>query len=202
MVSGQAEHMPGPPLPESVTHELLTEIGWMIGQESDSIIRWHRNLRTALVDPESEWNDSWDAILAILNHSAVLSRVFWPASKKARVRGAFLRQLFEVPDDSALNENGRALRNTIEHWDERLDDAEWATVDGKYHGGLIIGSFGRRPDSYFLRAYDPEADLVVCGRSRMPILPLVGEAQRINYRYAQVVGFLVRGDPIWYYPDP
>ncbi len=35
----------------------------------------------------------------------------------------------------------------------------------------------------------------------MQIVPLVREAQRINYRYAQVVAFLARGDPIWYYPE-
>lgn len=206
MASGQVSHMPGPPLPELLTHELLKEIGWMIGQESDSIIRWHRKLRTAVDGGpfESEWDDYWDAILAILNHSAVLSRVFWPGSKKAHVkrRGTFLRQLFEVPDDSALNEDGRELRNTIEHWDERLDDDEWyrATVGGKHYSGLIIGSLDLRPESYLVRAYDPEADLVVCGKSRMPILPLVREAHRMNYRYAQVVGFLAHGDPIWYHP--
>ena len=202
MTSGQAEHMPGPPIPEPLTHELLTEIGWWIGQESDSIIRWHRKLRTAIDGGpfESDWDDYWDAILAILNHSAVLSRVFWPASRKPHVvsRGAFLRELFVVPDDSALNEDGRALRNTIEHWDERLDDSEWyrSTVD-HHHGGLIIGALDLRPDSYLVRAYDPVADLVVCGMSRMPIWPLALEAARINYRYAQVVGFMVHGEPIW-----
>jgi hypothetical protein len=219
-------HTPGPPLPPELNHELLTEIGWTIGDESSSVIRWHKRLRAAVnVEPiDSDWDDHWDAILGILNHSAVLSRVFWPATNprcdcadcmarekaaerdkrnRLAVRGTFLRSLFNVQDDSPLNEEGRRLRNSIEHWDERLDGSkrlyrEINAAKGAYK--LWIGSLDNvPPGSYPVRAYDPAAEVVACGRTRMPLRPLAREAYRINEWYAHVVGFMVHGDPIWCY---
>jgi hypothetical protein len=218
-------HTPGPPLPPELSHELLAEIGWTIGDESASVIRWHKRLRAAInAQPiDSDWDAHWDAILGILNHSAVLSRVFWPdtnprcacteclakekpgdRNKRERmaVRGTFLRELFKIKDGSPLNGDGRRARNAIEHWDERLDGRNWYrdinAAEGAYK--LWIGSLEYVPQgSYPVRAYDPDADVVACGRTRMPLLPLAQEAYLINDWYAHVVGFMVHGDLIWTY---
>jgi hypothetical protein len=118
------------------------------------------------------------------------------------VRGRFLRDLFEVPKNSALNPDGRRLRNTIEHWDERLDaDGLYRSISAAKGGyKLWIGSLENVPTgSYPVRAYDPDADMIACGETRMPLMPLASEAARIHDWYAHVVGFLVRGEPIWYY---
>lgn len=194
-------HTPGPALPPPLNHKLLTEIGWLIGHETDAVNRAAKALALAKQDGLG-FDAHWDAVLAILHRSAALSRVFWPASKKPAVitRGRFLRDLFELGSDSALNPDSRDLRNTIEHWDERLDADEWyLAMDSKYRR-LVIGPFtDLQPDEYTLRAYDPTTDTARCGTDELPIRPLVKESGRIYFRYCQVVSFLAHGDPIWTY---
>lgn len=211
-------HTPGPSLPPELNHDLLSQIGWLIGDESDAVLRWHRRLKAS--NPiDRTWDDYWDVILGILNHSAVLSRAFWPATnphcsraccrdeetaadraerERMKARGEFFRTLFNVEKDSPLNEDGRRARNTIEHWDQRVHklSGEISAAKGGYK--LWIGSLKDVPaGSYPVRAYDPDADLIACGQTRMPLLPLVTEARRIESRYSQVVGFLAHGEPIW-----
>jgi hypothetical protein len=68
-----------------------------------------------------------DQLRLALMASASVSRVFWPvrnASKKARARATRLKELFGLDDDHPLA--SRRLRNSIEHFDERLD--EWVGV--------------------------------------------------------------------------
>lgn len=61
-----------------------------------------------------------------LGHAASLSRFFWPSGLGNKVlsslksaRGAKLRSAFGLDDNSALRD--RKLRDTLEHFDERLD---------------------------------------------------------------------------------
>lgn len=63
----------------------------------------------------------------ILNHvqniivqGAALSRYFWPVRKGHEARGAALRKSLAVSDESPLE--NRDLRNTLEHFDERIDN--------------------------------------------------------------------------------
>ena len=80
-VEQSADHLHGWPVatPE-LNHELLSQIGWLIGDESDAVLRWHRRLVEKSDPIDRTWDDVWDPIVGILNHSAVLSRVFWLAS--------------------------------------------------------------------------------------------------------------------------
>jgi hypothetical protein len=57
-----------------------------------------------------------------LQHAAALSRFFWPPKSAGPIgaaRAKKLRQAFELDDTSALKD--RRLRNSFEHFDERLD---------------------------------------------------------------------------------
>jgi hypothetical protein len=64
-----------------------------------------------------------DHLQNILVHAAALSRYFWPSKPGPNdlheKRGRQLRELFGVPDESALKV--RKLRNQLEHFDENLD---------------------------------------------------------------------------------
>lgn len=63
----------------------------------------------------------FDSIRMALQFSANVSKVFWPSdSSTARERGRRLRQLTGIADNHALK--SRALRNHVEHMDERLDN--------------------------------------------------------------------------------
>lgn len=63
----------------------------------------------------------FDSIRMALQFSANVSKVFWPSgSSPARERGRRLRKLTGIADDHALK--SRALRNHVEHMDERLDN--------------------------------------------------------------------------------
>ncbi len=67
------------------------------------------------------------AIQEALTHAANLSRFFWPSRPKGEkpiirlknARAEKLRQAFQLSDSSPLKD--RTLRDTLEHFDERLD---------------------------------------------------------------------------------
>lgn len=66
----------------------------------------------------------WYAAQGFLVATANVSRLLWPTQGNAE-RGAELRAVFEVDDDSPLKL--RRMRDHFEHFDERLD--EWIATD-------------------------------------------------------------------------
>jgi hypothetical protein len=60
-----------------------------------------------------------DELQNLLVQAAAVSRYFWPSRNAHAWRGAQLRNAFALSDDSPLR--SRELRNSIEHFDERLD---------------------------------------------------------------------------------
>jgi len=60
-----------------------------------------------------------DELQNLLIQAAAVSRYFWPARSSHEWRGAQLRSAFGIGDDNPLR--SRDLRNSIEHFDERLD---------------------------------------------------------------------------------
>jgi hypothetical protein len=84
--------------------------------------------------------------------AAALSRYFWPVRKAYQVRGQFLRETFALDETSPLYD--RALRNAMEHFDERLD----AYVASGVVGCIFPEYVGRRPaddgvPDHFFRAF-------------------------------------------------
>jgi hypothetical protein len=99
---------------------------------------------------------------AFLAHAAAASRILWPPGNKApraKARAEELRSVLQIGDGHGLEK--RALRNHLEHFDERLD--QWA--QDTLHGAFIdlcigpvqtflAGPAVSRGD--FLRVFEPD----------------------------------------------
>lgn len=103
-----------------------------------------------------------------LNHCASLSRYFWPAPSKNRsmrsfavARGSALRDSFFVDDESPLSD--RNLRNSLEHFDERLDDWVLTGPVGPVIATPIVAEFAMAESEvgHVFKLIDPESDTAV-----------------------------------------
>lgn len=93
-----------------------------------------------------------DELQNMVLQAAALSRYFWPVRKIFHARGQFLRETFALDDTSPLHD--RALRNAMEHFDERLD----AYIASGVVGFIFPEYVGRRPaddevPGHFFRAF-------------------------------------------------
>ena len=61
----------------------------------------------------------WSAIQSILSASANVSKILWP-DKRRKLRGEYLRRLLNIDEKHILSD--RSVRNSFEHYDERLED--------------------------------------------------------------------------------
>lgn len=61
----------------------------------------------------------WSAIQSILSASANVSKILWPG-KNRKARGEYLRKLLSVDEEHLLSD--RSIRNSFEHYDERIED--------------------------------------------------------------------------------
>jgi hypothetical protein len=97
-----------------------------------------------------------------LTHAAIVSRFFWPASRDLLTvtRAARLRLGYNLNDSDPLAD--RALRNAIEHFDERLDKFLARSPTGPIVD-MVIGdhSIADDPLGYVLRLVDSEAEIFV-----------------------------------------
>ena len=129
------------------------------------------------IDPHTTLNE----IQNIIVQGAAVSRYFWPTDKAASARGAELRRRFEIGDDSPLK--SRNLRNTIEHFDEKLD----RYVAQGIVGNIIPHYFGRERKSdgvpqHFFRAYFIDNGVFEILGQRYKIEPIANELLRLNER--------------------
>lgn len=62
----------------------------------------------------------WSAIQSILSASANVSKILWPPAKERKNRGEYLRKLLNVEKEHLLS--NRDIRNSFEHYDERIED--------------------------------------------------------------------------------
>lgn len=123
------------------------------------------------------------AVHEALNHCGGISKVFWTPDKRnklAQARAAKLRTAFGLDDTSALN--NRALRNALEHFDERLDDFLMESPVGMFFpGGLVAPSelADERPGQIF-RLVDPWARVFVVFNEKYPFQGIFNEAQQVS----------------------
>lgn len=126
------------------------------------------------------------AVLAIyeaLTHSAALSRYFWPPHNKKsdvpRHRGEKLRKAFHLDDTSALKD--RNLRNSLEHFDERLDvnllqsSAGWVVPGPLVQSHTIVDVAGMS----IFKLLDPTSELFVVFGNKHYYGPVRDEVERI-----------------------
>lgn len=133
----------------------------------------------------NEYLNDWQNII---QQSAALSRYFWPTpifrrDKKERneihqTRGEYLREIFYINDNSPLR--SRELRNSIEHFDERIDLYLHGNVAGDFFPNYVGGKPLNNKTKKFFRAYFTDTqEFEVLGKA-FPVVPIVEEISRIN----------------------
>lgn len=110
-----------------------------------------------IVQGQDQSSEPWPAVQAFLTGTANVSKMLWPGSKRKnetvaaaswrKFRGERLRAELEVADSSVLK--GRGVRNSAEHFDERIDDL--------VRGQQIPESWTALQDENFARLPPPSA---------------------------------------------
>jgi len=103
-------------------------------------------------------------IQGIVSQSGGLSKYFWPpyiqdqdAHARARARARDLKNLLGISDNSPLKD--RRIRNSVEHFDERLDDFVSRYPVGNIHPQLVClreRIFSAEVPTYAFLAYHPD----------------------------------------------
>lgn len=140
------------------------------------------------IDPQEKKDILLDCLQNVVNQSGAISRYFSPSrdgkkgtDKKTihKDRGLYLSKVFGVKDDSPLM--NRALRNSIEHFDERLDLYLQDGIVGYIFPSLILPE---PEDSYvphhIFRAYYLKQGIFQVLGERYEIQPIVDEIAKIH----------------------
>jgi hypothetical protein len=148
------------------------------------------------IDPQEKKDSLLDCLQNVVNQSGAISRYFFPSrdgvkgtDKKTihRDRGQYLSRVFDVKDDSALI--NRSLRNSIEHFDERLDLYLQEGIVGYIFPSLILPEpeDSDVPHHIFRAYYLKEGIFQVLGE-RYEIQPIVDEVARIHNLLVKFAG--------------
>lgn len=140
------------------------------------------------IDPQEERDVLLDCLQNIVNQSGSISRYFFPPRDgvkeegKKRIhkdRGQYLSEVFGVEGDSPLM--NRSLRNSIEHFDERLDLYLHDGMVGYIFPSLVLPEPEESdvPHHIFRAYYLREGIFQVLGE-RYKIQPIVDEVARIH----------------------
>ena len=142
---------------------------------------------------------------SMLTHAGVISRLLWPAGRQQETRqqrAAELRELLGLPSSKHLLCD-RALRDALEHFDERLD--EWTArkeAPRDYWQDCImpweVPQRHGAKDHNLMRHFDPESD-VFRFQGKPVHLPTMGHAvealkRSVDFEVAQLRALL--------YPTP
>lgn len=140
------------------------------------------------IDPQEKKDILLDCLQNVVNQSGAISRYFSPSrdgkkgtDKKTihKDRGLYLSKVFGVKDDSPLM--NRTLRNSIEHFDERLDLYLQDGIVGYIFPSLILPE---PEDSYvphhIFRAYYLKQGIFQVLGERYEIQPIVDEIAKIH----------------------
>ena len=120
----------------------------------------------------------WLAIGDLLNASANVTKALWGKHGTPLEKRQLLRQTLDVSDESPLCTT--SMRNSFEHFDERLDKW-WMRSPDHIIVDHVIGQHlvsGVAEEDKF-RQYNPTTGDLVFWGERFNLLALVGEARRI-----------------------
>lgn len=133
-----------------------------------------------------------DSIQNFIIHSGAVSRYFWPSQDSPRKiegksqsknlhkrRGKFFREKFGITENNPLE--NRALRNSIEHFDERLD----LYLEGGIYGHIFPSLILEEPEEtdiphHIFRAYYINEGIFQLLDERYQIQPIFEEIIRIH----------------------
>lgn len=140
------------------------------------------------IDPQAKKDILLDCLQNVVNQSGAISRYFFPSrdgpkggsdKNLHKDRGAYLREIFEVDESSPLINRG--LRNSIEHFDERLDLYLKGGMVGYIFPSLVLPEpeDSEVPHHIFRAYYLKEGIFQILGE-RYEIQPIVNEVARIH----------------------
>ena len=133
--------------------------------------------------------DQVSAVHEALGHAASLSRYFWQSgagprkrpkmSALQKARAQKLRDAFGLSDSSALRD--RSLRDSLEHFDERLDEYLLRSGAGQYLPLPRVGDSDGLPDGikHIFKLVDPERQVFVILDRRFEFGPILAEVEQI-----------------------
>lgn len=140
------------------------------------------------IDPQVKKDILLDCLQNVVNQSGAISRYFFPSrdgpkggsdKKLHKDRGTYLREVFEVNESSPLVNRG--LRNSIEHFDERLDLYLQGGMVGYIFPSLILPEpEDSEVPHHIFRAYYLKQGIFQILGERYEIQPIVNEVARIH----------------------
>ncbi|MGK5053664.1 hypothetical protein [Janthinobacterium sp. RB2P8] len=140
------------------------------------------------IDPQAKKDILLDCLQNVVNQSGAISRYFFPsrdgpkgASGKSlhKDRASYLREVFDVGESSPLVNRG--LRNSIEHFDERLDLYVQQGMVGYIFPSLILPEpEDSEVPHHIFRAYYLKQGIFQILGERYEIQPIVNELARIH----------------------
>jgi hypothetical protein len=148
--------------------------------------------------------DQVSSVHEALGHAGSVSRFFWPSGlgggrsqqlkELAAARAKLLRESYEISDDSPLKD--RHLRDSLEHFDERLDKYLLTSTAGQYMPVPRVGdSTNRAAHEHIFKLLDPERDTFVILDEAFHFASLRHEVTRVllkSRELIQTTGRLVR----------
>ena len=166
-----------PPFEAFYIESMLFNSGWAI-ESLDYVIR-------AMQQIESGSDEAPDHAMLlthlqnVVTQGAALSRYFWPSRRAYEARGTLLREAFAMRDDSPLRK--RDLRDSMEHFDERLDDYLGTDVVGVVLPEYV-GPMPAKDDlpGHFFRAFFIDVGVFQLLGERYPMQPLADEIVRVH----------------------
>jgi hypothetical protein len=147
---------------------------------AEEIQRWlHYESESDDPSYEDAQDRLWANVQSFMGSAAMVSKLLWGAGSTDDADRRPLREAFGVTDDSALRD--RELRNTFEHFDERL---EAFYVDLPDHPAVdaYVGSFmgiRMRDVRSLLRGFDPITFSVTYQGKEYELAPMVSELSRL-----------------------
>lgn len=139
----------------------------------ETYLRPPEHVRASLA-PQELTDRFWYAVQSFLTAAAMVSKLLWGVNATKSAARSALRADLGVSDGSVLKD--RALRNTFEHFDERLeqffDEHDDPAVD-THVGGFAGISF--RPQHSLLRGFDPEAFSATYQGTTYALRPILDE---------------------------
>jgi hypothetical protein len=128
--------------------------------------------------------DVLDNVQNIVVQAAAISRYFWPVRKGREARAQLLCAACGVKDESTLK--NRDLRNSIEHFDEKLDEYLADGIAG-YIFPEYVGPEVERAGAptHIFRAYYTNTGIFELLGKRYNIAPIADEINRVHHRLQQ-----------------
>lgn len=142
-------------------------ISSMIYAAERALLAFDRLKNTIASSEKPDPNEAFSSLQEALTHTAALSRFFRPTRQGgeiAKARANKLKAAFQIGTESPLNsETSRDLRNSLEHFDEKLDGFLVNFFAGDVVPNPIIGDqfFSDEEATSFFKMIDPRQETCV-----------------------------------------